>query len=587
VVHGGRIGSSSTSQKSRDIRRLYFDFANSVQFARASPLYNAYGRFAVERRGEGPLFDVFDGVQDGRQHPAALFAAAKLLVLSPPISSEEKKKPGNKHLLSRTQKQRSEYRDFAAQYSVDGDKPLRSIDRASGARLERFCEQFAPELRDVMNRRVVAVNDVGRLGVDAALLSYVNAVTSGPLALFEGATCRGAKLRPEDFSYLINGVSIGDPSRPQIESNIRFRPELWGDFEFSVPNIGWRAGADLCPIFDDPDDLLWMKACIWEGDRAREEMFDRVTEMLRLNPPPIFKADFLDVLELGVVQGRPGKWGGFLGQIPDSFTPVIAEGYVNAWMHPKDRKRLMKACFALGRLREFYLLVYDEVGSVPVFSEGPRTEEAYVGLIRFNRDGAHEVISGSAHPHGLNARLSLNHTRLALSSRSFRSGMPQRFVNGARMRPRHAVVRRRAEDLLDEVIRDIQLLQIPSTREFQSSARPLNVHPDVYDETMCLAILARTGAKSSPEAVSEQCGITVTDVLRHFRILGENDAIRQLTPQDLYELTERGQCWITDMLEDLPLYLHQRGRDRGETTECLPSFVPLSVSPYCADERGL
>ena len=41
------------------------------------------------------------------------------------------------------------------------------------------------------------------------------------------------------------------------------------------PPVAWRAGIDLSPVdLRDPDDVRWLRACLWPDQRARHERFD-------------------------------------------------------------------------------------------------------------------------------------------------------------------------------------------------------------------------------------------------------------------------------------------------------------------------
>ena len=48
------------------------------------------------------------------------------------------------------------------------------------------------------------------------------------------------------------------------------------------PPVAWRAGIDLSPVdLRDPDDVRWLRACVWPDQRARHERFEAALAVAR------------------------------------------------------------------------------------------------------------------------------------------------------------------------------------------------------------------------------------------------------------------------------------------------------------------
>ena len=124
-----------------------------------------------------------------------------------------------------------------------------------------------------------------------------------PLAQIEIGASAGLNGLWDHYAYDYAGTPAGDPDSP-----LRIACELRGGAmpPLDPPPVAWRAGIDLSPVdLRDPDDVRWLRACLWPDQRARHERFDAAVEVARVHGPvDIRRGDALAMLP-GVIESAP------------------------------------------------------------------------------------------------------------------------------------------------------------------------------------------------------------------------------------------------------------------------------------------
>ena len=189
--------------------------------------------------------------------------------------------------------------ELAAYYPTVGGR--RAPDAALGPALERFCAAREEPLAHTLATRRTQTNETARC---AGLLPAFAAVASGrPLAQIEIGASAGLNGLWDHYAYDYAGTPAGDPDSP-----LRIACELRGSAvpPLEPPPVAWRAGIDLAPVdLRDPDDVRWLRACLWPDQRARHERFDAAVEVARVHGPvDIRRGDALAMLP-GVIESAP------------------------------------------------------------------------------------------------------------------------------------------------------------------------------------------------------------------------------------------------------------------------------------------
>ncbi|WP_044363043.1 DUF2332 domain-containing protein [Streptomyces natalensis] len=168
------------------------------------------------------------------------------------------------------------------------------------------------EVRTVIMRRAGRTNDPGHCATLLPLLARL----PQPLALLEVGASAGLCLRPELYRYRYEqapgraaacGASGGPVTLTCRTSAAGAGPVP--EAPARVPEIVWRAGVDLDPLdpVADADDLRWLRALVWPGDRDRAERLAAAVGLARTVPRPrIVRGDLLDELPALAAEAPPG-----------------------------------------------------------------------------------------------------------------------------------------------------------------------------------------------------------------------------------------------------------------------------------------
>lgn len=152
------------------------------------------------------------------------------------------------------------------------------------------------DLADLMTRRSTQTNEAARC---SALLPVLGTLHS-PIALIEVGASAGLCLIPDRYSYSYDGAVIGD-------SPVRIDVDCTGPVPVptEMPEICWRRGIDLSPLdVRDPDDVAWLRACIWPEHRARRERLARAVEIAAADPPTIVRGDLVTEID-ALIEAAP------------------------------------------------------------------------------------------------------------------------------------------------------------------------------------------------------------------------------------------------------------------------------------------
>jgi hypothetical protein len=161
-----------------------------------------------------------------------------------------------------------------------------------------FCRQYAQDIRDIVTRRLVQTNEVGRSALLLPAFYHMANQTNLPLVLIEVGTSGGLNLHFDRFHVqYVNGIDY----TPSQENAVKLVCEVRGK---SLPamtdtlNIQERIGLDLNPmdVVNQPDDEAWLRALIWPQDTARMARYDGAVATIKAHPITLLKGNALDIL---------------------------------------------------------------------------------------------------------------------------------------------------------------------------------------------------------------------------------------------------------------------------------------------------
>lgn len=253
-----------------DTAARYRRFAR-VEAGRSSPSYERLARGVAD---DQDLCALLDGLPDAKRQPNLLFAAVRFL--GGPTGGWP------------------EFRSFV-------------VERWGG-------------VSTTMLERSTQTNEVGR----CAVLLPVLAALDGPLALIEIGASAGLCLYPDRYRYRYDGRVVGGPSPVVLDIGcsgpvpVPRRP----------PEVAWRAGLDLAPLdVGDPDDVAWLRACIWPEHEERRRRLDAAVRLVAADRPRLDTADLL----IGT--------DALIDDAPAGATTVVFHSAVLAYLAPDDRRR--------------------------------------------------------------------------------------------------------------------------------------------------------------------------------------------------------------------------------------------------------
>jgi hypothetical protein len=240
-----------------------------------------------------------------------------------------------------------------------------------------------PELvRDQLHRST-QTNEPGRSAVLASVLGELNERGITDVHLIDVGTSMGLNLYP-DF-YRINDDD-GD--------GVTLRTEYLDARDASTPmaRIHQRIGIDLYPLDpSNPEDVLWLRACLWPEQPERAARFDDVLREMtrwpyatRLQGPALERID--EALDLCT---------------PDA-VPVIFHSWVAAYFSPEDQVHWRERIMNHSRNRALWIYLehpWAVKGLEPpaTSAKAPRSGAAQIVVCEVGADPAHW---GWAHPHG-------------------------------------------------------------------------------------------------------------------------------------------------------------------------------------------
>lgn len=218
----------------------------------------------------------------------------------------------------------------------------RAPDAQLAETLVDFIAQEQGALLASIATRSTQTNETGRCAVLWPALRRIAQASGGrDLALLDFGCSAGLNLGVDRYTYrYVESTEAMQGDAPAQIVCRRVGPVALPP-QSPAPRITLRLGIDPAPVdVNDPDALRWLRACIWPGDRARDQRLMQAAALARRERWPVRRvADCLGAIE---------PW---LDALPGGVVPVVFHSWVLHYVDMPGRARHAAVLQALVRER--------------------------------------------------------------------------------------------------------------------------------------------------------------------------------------------------------------------------------------------
>lgn len=183
------------------------------------------------------------------------------------------------------------------------------------------------DVEEVMTARSTQTNEAARTSAFLPLLAAID----GPITLVEVGTSAGLCLYPDRYAIAY------DDRPPLVDSPVEIPVATAGPVPIPdrVPEIVVRVGIDLHPLdVADPEDVAWLRACIWPEHEARRRRLDAAVALVSTDPPRLVAGDLVELI------------GGVLAEVDAGTTPVVVHSAVLGYLLAESRAQFASQVLA-------------------------------------------------------------------------------------------------------------------------------------------------------------------------------------------------------------------------------------------------
>lgn len=248
-----------------------------------------------------------------------------------------------------------------------------------------YCMENERAIRRLVECRIAQTNDPGRAAlIVAGLLKLEELLGRRDLFLVELGSSAGLNLNLDQFRLRYHVRTLSERRSAVFRlgpesSSARVPCRVIGDCSFitravGLPRIAGRVGVDLQPPdLSDADEVQWLEALIWPGERRRLRLFRSALRIFQNTPQVVLKGDMVALLprisshastdlDLFVVQ-----------TFATSGTQPDLEMALRLTLAEASRERVVRRC-AVERRGESFVLI------IEVWKQGLCRESHCVGL---------------------------------------------------------------------------------------------------------------------------------------------------------------------------------------------------------------
>ena len=167
-----------------------------------------------------------------------------------------------------------------------------------------------------------------------------------------------------------DGRTLGDASSP-----VRLTGRVVGDHGVpgtTLPDVVARVAVGADPLdVTDPDDVRWLRACVWPDQRERRETFEEELALARTAPPVLVRGDPVATVADG------------LAAVPAGALPVVVTTWALSALTAEARRRFLHEVREASAGRPVAWASVEGVGvapGVPTLGDRPASGHSIIGL---------------------------------------------------------------------------------------------------------------------------------------------------------------------------------------------------------------
>ena len=156
-----------------------------------------------------------------------------------------------------------------------------------------FCLDHSARLKALVSTRLGQTNEVGRC---SHLLPAFNVIApeASPQALsvIEVGASAGLLLLWDKYGYRYGARRFYGNRNSPVQINCDLLGGTLPPITVPFPHVQFRRGIDLNPTdLSDPEEALWLRACIWPEHHDRADLLQAAVEVWRQDPPQVLAGD--------------------------------------------------------------------------------------------------------------------------------------------------------------------------------------------------------------------------------------------------------------------------------------------------------
>lgn len=209
---------------------------------------------------------------------------------------------------------------------------------------ESFVDRYESEISQRVSSRNTQTNEVGRCAAIWPALSMMQP-DRRPAAIVELGASAGLLLHLDRYRYRYGRLRAGPDSSP-----VEIAPDVVGDApsSLSVPRIVARIGVDCAPLsITDPDDISWLRACVWPEDVDRLERLDAALAVAATHG------------DVELVQSDMTMVRKVAGDLPSEWLVCVIHSAAFAYLDAADRSSIENQLDDLGSRRDLYRICFE------------------------------------------------------------------------------------------------------------------------------------------------------------------------------------------------------------------------------------
>ncbi len=217
-------------------------------------------------------------------------------------------------------------------------------------------------LAQLVASHTTQTNEIGRCAVLwPVLMAIARRHACTQLALLDFGCSAGLNLGVDRYHHDYADFALGAPAAPATPRIVCRLIGTARPGRAAQPLIVQRLGVDPVPAsVHDVEQVAWLRACLWPGDRLRAARFDQAVAIAQQEAWPVERhADCAAAIE---------PW---LDALPADVLPVVFNSWVLAYFDPAARRRHIAFMHQLVRRRHLVWLSAEHHSLVPAQAAVP------------------------------------------------------------------------------------------------------------------------------------------------------------------------------------------------------------------------